>query len=201
MNETDKWGRNLADAERWKNVQTLDDVAELTALWLDGDSTFYPYWLSSRPAEETQSIITPLIDLNRSGFWTNSSQPGVVNEIEEEPLKQRNFVTGRIHRSNLFKVSTVLLHTNMIYLTSLGKEASIPASLKGYFPTSFVGKFHNLEDPNEYNILANATSTDFVDYLKTETVEIHVLDPVWGRNDVLLPTLTSLFEQLPYLEM
>jgi hypothetical protein len=62
--------------ELWHQTRTLDDLAELTGQWLDGD---LPTSFIYRGAPDVETADIPgdiLVELNRSGFLTYASQPG-----------------------------------------------------------------------------------------------------------------------------
>src|SRR6059058_4543261 len=69
----------MSKAERklWASANTLEDLANLTARWLEGDLDSQPgYQPHHGPDNETVSLIPTLARLNRAGFLTSNSQPG-----------------------------------------------------------------------------------------------------------------------------
>ncbi len=193
MNENlDEWGRSLSDGEPWKNVSTITDAAELTALWLEGKSTFYPNWLAPHPAEETQLIADHLVGLNRYGFWTTGSQPGV-NE-GGNGLRQRNYVTGFVSVDTYFQMKRALLGTDLVIISGGGGErTSIDVSMRNDFGFTFLGRFEDLDNTDYFLSLARNTNVEFASYVRDQALEVQIFDPVWGRNDVLLPSLIAVF--------
>jgi hypothetical protein len=65
-----------ADARRWASATSLADLGELTALWLEGELGQAPMNFGP-PAEETAELTQVLAAVNRAGFVTDCSQPGM----------------------------------------------------------------------------------------------------------------------------
>lgn len=82
-----------ADHAAWQGARTLSDVGELTALWLEGGIASQPGY-DGGPADETWSLIPVLARLNRAGFVTTGSQPGLVEEGGGTLLEQCAAVEG-----------------------------------------------------------------------------------------------------------
>lgn len=84
------------DRRMWAEARTLGDLGELMALWLEGKISSRPgYQPRCGPDEETQHLIPTLAALNRAGFLTDSSQPGI-NErgFDGSWWEQRAWVEG-----------------------------------------------------------------------------------------------------------
>ena len=60
----------------WKSAQSLKDLGELTARWLEGVDIEHPCYLGGGPDPETSPLVPDLVELNRSAFVTECSQPG-----------------------------------------------------------------------------------------------------------------------------
>lgn len=66
-----------ADRDAWLAADTLLELGELTARWLDGDVGTQPGEMPGcGPSEETGPLIHVLTELNRAGLLTDVSQPG-----------------------------------------------------------------------------------------------------------------------------
>jgi hypothetical protein len=72
----DEFGRDTTHARPWAEVETLADIAELTAQWLEGRINFHPTNLGPSPDPETTELVPVLAALNRAGYCTDFSQPG-----------------------------------------------------------------------------------------------------------------------------
>lgn len=67
---------NRADRKLWNSARTLDDLCELTAMWLEGDLASQPgYAANCGPDDETLPLVPLLASLNRAGIMTTGSQP------------------------------------------------------------------------------------------------------------------------------
>jgi hypothetical protein len=67
-----------ADRRRWAAARTLNDLAELTAQWLEGRIASQPgyYGRCDVDEDEAPGLTDTLIRLNRAGFLTDNSQAG-----------------------------------------------------------------------------------------------------------------------------
>lgn len=197
--EADQWGRLAKDAEPWKELEHIRGARELTAVWLEGKSTFYPGYLSPTPAKETKLITDELVALNHAGLWTTGSQPGI--HEGSEGLRQRNYVGGYVHIDVARSLQALLHHTDLVYLFGGGEaRCSIPVSAKNDYAYTWLGRFENLDDTDYFEFLARNTNLDFAAHIRSEAVEIQVFDPVWGRNDVLFPALLDILAKIPQAE-
>ncbi|WP_331717673.1 hypothetical protein OG264_39600 (plasmid) [Streptomyces xanthophaeus] len=69
---------SLADRRRWKSARTIADLGELTAQWLEGTLASQPaYAPNCGPEEESTELLDSLAALNRHGYMTTCSQPGI----------------------------------------------------------------------------------------------------------------------------
>lgn len=81
------------DAAAWQATTSVKDLGELMARWLEGSIKSWPgYQPGARPDAETRSLIPALARLNRAGFLTDSSQPG----LSRGAWQQRAAVCGYI---------------------------------------------------------------------------------------------------------
>lgn len=84
----------------WSKAETLDDVAALTALWLEGALLAQPGYARGRgPDPETAPLTGTLARANRAGFLTTCSQPGFAERFDADGRRwaQRPAVDGFIH--------------------------------------------------------------------------------------------------------
>jgi len=71
------------DARMWHGARTLDELGELTARWLEGDLRSQPGYMPNHgPEPETLELIPTLAAINRLGFVTKSSQPGLFERAD-----------------------------------------------------------------------------------------------------------------------
>ncbi|POX58874.1 hypothetical protein C3492_35680 [Streptomyces sp. Ru62] len=91
---------------RWKTAETLADLGDLMALWLEGEITSWPgYAPGYGPDEETRELIPTLAAANRAGYVTIASQPGIHPEMGFDGLirKQKAAVEGFVRDRNLLR--------------------------------------------------------------------------------------------------
>jgi hypothetical protein len=70
-----RWRKERADRRRWATAHTFPELADLMALWLEGELSITPGY-GGGPDEETTLMIPTLAAANRGGFLTDQSQPG-----------------------------------------------------------------------------------------------------------------------------
>lgn len=186
--DDDEWMTD-EDAARWRSARTLADLAELTAQWLEGtvDSRYGYYW---RPAPETTPLIGVLAAANRAGFLTDDSQPGVPRD--EQGNAQRAAVTGYATTDTLCKLCRHIADAGLILL------AHTPAS-EGHVQAATVTV--TLEEDYSYTTYGGHVPREVLrdhygEGFHPEALDalfgawqVTLIDPEWGRNDVLWPAL------------
>ncbi len=96
-----------ADRGAWQAARTLADLGELTARWLEGSIGSEPGYCG-RPAEETEDLVPVLAKLNRAGFVTSGSQPGLIEPGARGTLaEQRAAVDGFAGPELAFRLARV----------------------------------------------------------------------------------------------
>ena len=70
-----RWRKVRADRRRWAAAQSLPELCDLMARWLEGELSMWPGY-GDGADEETADLIPVLARLNRAGFLTDQSQPG-----------------------------------------------------------------------------------------------------------------------------
>jgi hypothetical protein len=89
--------RHHTEIRRWAGAVTLQDLADLTALWLQGHLKSQPGYADSRgPDPETTELIPVLSAVNQVGFLTRGSQPGIPLQpgYDDVTFQQRAAVDG-----------------------------------------------------------------------------------------------------------
>lgn len=71
-----RWRKSRADRRRWAAAQSLPELCDLMARWLEGELSMWPGY-DDGAAEETADLIPVLARVNRAGFLTDQSQPGL----------------------------------------------------------------------------------------------------------------------------
>ncbi|MFJ2007945.1 DUF6919 domain-containing protein [Streptomyces chartreusis] len=93
-------GMSRSDRARWRAARSIDDLAQLTALWLEGRITSHPGVMPHcGPDDETTSLVPVLALANRAGYLTDNSQPGIAETgFDGRWWEQRAAVTGWVRR-------------------------------------------------------------------------------------------------------
>ncbi len=200
----------------WEDARTLKDLGEMTVRWLLGEIDATPSH-GGPPDRETARIVDYLVAFNRVGFVTENSQPAenVQYDNDGHPLYgQRAMVSGWCDRSTAQRLVRLTLASDLIVLAhqpggdscvkipvtiapggpSDGSDDSYaiwdePEDVGGAF--TFAGSVYGDEDIDD--IFSGECSPEAVTALQTAwTVEI--IDPMWGRDDVLWPALAQVLE-------
>ena len=185
--ERDQYGRLLEDRGVWRQATTLDAAGELTARWLEGGSSYQPGHFAPGADDETSPIAAALAELNRNGLFTKESQPGVKSPSEA----QREYVTGFCSADVAGELLALSTRTDLVTVAHAPGESSnaaIPVTLVESEVTTVLGSSENPVDEDQIRDWADETN-DTLALLLADSWYVEILDPVWGRNDVLLPAV------------
>ena len=185
----DQFGRNLEDKGAWRQATTLDAAGELTARWLEGNSEYQPATFTARYDDETEPIAVELAALNRSGLFTKESQPG----LQADGTAQRQYVTGFCSAetaAGLLALSTRSELVTVAHAPGEASSASIPVTLDGGEVVTVLGSSENPVTDDQIRDWAGETN-DSLALLLADSWYVEILDPAWGRNDVLLPAVRA----------
>ncbi|MEW1811560.1 hypothetical protein AB0284_12720 [Pseudarthrobacter phenanthrenivorans] len=183
----DQYGRLLEDRGVWRQATSLEAAGELTARWLEGGSSYQPGHFAADYDAETRPIAKALAELNRNGLFTKESQPGIL----AEGAAQRQYVTGFCGAATAQALLALSTRTELVAVAHAPGESSnaaIPVTLAGEDITTVLGSSENPVDEEQIRDWAEETN-DALALLLADSWYIEVLDPVWGRNDVLLPAV------------
>jgi hypothetical protein len=186
--ERDSYGRLLVDREVWRQATTLAAAGELTARWLEGKSEYQAGTLAPGFDEETGPIAGQLADINRSGFFTKESQPGLAADAR---LKQREYVTGFCSAESARQLLQLSAQTEFIAVAHAPGEASsasIPVTLDAGEVVTVLGTSETPTESDQIRDWADE-SNETLALLLADSWYVEVLDPVWGRNQHLLPAV------------
>ncbi|GAB15859.1 hypothetical protein ARGLB_093_00120 [Arthrobacter globiformis NBRC 12137] len=197
--ERDGYGRLLADREVWRQASTLAAAGELTARWLEGTSEYQPGTLAPRFDDETLPIAGQLAELNRSGLFTKESQPGLGPDAGHA---QREYVTGFCSAESAALLLRLSAGTELIAIAHAPGEvsqASVPVTLHDGEVVTVLGSSENPVESEQIQDWARE-SNETLALLLADSWYVELLDPVWGRQQHLLPavleTLTSAHDGL-----
>lgn len=177
------------DRDLWRTARTLEDLGNLTAQWLEGGITHLPAYYGDAPDPETTPLISYLATYNRAGFLTTDSQPG---QPFEDGCGQRAWVSGFCSEETCDEIRAACLGTDLIVIYT-------PPLLDN--PTQIVV---TIDDHAEYTWIGGSLDETNIDHyygqdcpLALDAIksawQIDVIDPVWGRNDLLWATLATVW--------
>jgi hypothetical protein len=183
----------LHDAERWAAAQTLADLGELTALWLEGTVGLVPGTMPGYgPDEETTNLIPILAASNRAGLVTIVSQPGEEPTLgsDGELWTQRAAVEGFASADTLALLRAAVGGTALILMAVPAGgpdsvwETQIPVTLRGEEEVTWFGSVMSHADIADEDVSFGICHPDAVNAI-CESWQVTIIDPEWGRNDLL----------------
>lgn len=113
------WRAHRAEAARWDNAATFDDVAELTAQFCEGKLQRTPTHYGPRD-DETVEIAAPLAHANRQGFLTENSEPG--RGAVEHGYVQHAGVFGLAHPETVERLHRLVRGTRLAIRVGKAKQ-------------------------------------------------------------------------------
>ncbi|WP_458780371.1 DUF6919 domain-containing protein [Arthrobacter sp. D3-16] len=183
----DRFGRRLEDREVWRQAVTLEAAGELTARWLEGHSEYQAATFTATHDAETATIAPGLAALNRSGLFTKESQPG----LRSAGIDQRQYVTGFCSAeiaAELLALSTRSELVTVVHAPGESSSAAIPVTLDGTEVVTVLGSSENPVTEEQIQDWADETNETLA-LLLADSWYVEVLDPLWGRDNVLLPAV------------
>ena len=179
---------NRADRRLWASARTLDDLCELTAMWLEGELEQTPGHLGP-PCPETAEITAELVAACRAGFLTWDSQPGRPRTPDNSC--QYAAVTGFVTESRIAAVRAALdiPGLNFTQLKSARRRTSYGSAIaitfdRGEAFTSYGHRISRKDIRWEFGTCHRAAVTEVC-----EAWQVTVIDEVAGRSDRLWPAL------------
>jgi hypothetical protein len=169
--------------EQWRRAQTLQELGELTARWLEGDLKYNPFD-SDEPYQETQHLIPTLAEFNRKGFVTTFSQPGIPLV---EGSGQRAAVDGFCEETVALRLAALTLFTDLLVLAlppGVDRGCQIPVTVDEYHPFTWVGVPPWQEVWSEDGGYTDVYSDEAMQAIRAAWYVL-IIDPCWGRDDLL----------------
>jgi hypothetical protein len=183
----DRFGRRLEDREVWRQAITLEAAGELTARWLEGHSEYQAATFTATYDAETAAIAPGLAALNRSGVFTKESQPG----LRSAGVAQRQYVTGFCSAdvaAELLALSTRSELVAVVHAPGESSSAAIPVTVDGGEVVTVLGSSENPVTEEQIQDWADETNETLA-LLLADSWYVEILDPSWGRDNVLLPAV------------
>ena len=178
----------------WKNAQSVAELGNLMADWLEGRIPTRPGYCDTRPDEETNHLLPVLTVVCRAGFVTTNSQPGhpLVRGYDGRMWRQRAFVEGWIADAALLnRIRGALKRAGMTVV------AHGPGSRGGDCIPLVEADGEIQAAEGDYPGHRRMSNTDWRDIGRHATNELRrstyltLIDPVWGRDDRLWPALAG----------
>ncbi len=178
----------------WSSTSSLQDLGDLTALYLEGKIASQPgYQPGTGPDEETQPHIATLAAVNRAGFVTTCSQPGDDGPgYDGKHWRQRAAVDGFI--SDVCDLKRLAQAAGLTFIAKRSsrwknryQDAVAVTERDGRHLTGFGVQLsrRHLRDPwVGYGVCSEAAQDALCD-----AWQVTIIDPEWGRNTVLWPML------------
>ncbi|MBT2533427.1 hypothetical protein J7E83_15125 [Arthrobacter sp. ISL-48] len=185
----DQYGRRLEDKGAWRQATTLEAAGELTARWLEGTSQYQAATFTPGYDDETGPIAAELAALNRNGLFTKESQPG----LKSPRSAQRQYVTGFCSAETAAELLNLSTRTELVTVAHAPGESSsaaIPVTLDGREVVTVLGSSENPVQEDQIEGWADE-SNETLALLLADSWYVEILDPIWGRNNVLLPAIQS----------
>ena len=174
------------EAALWREAGTLVELGTLMARWLEGDLRFQPGYAGPAPDDETASLVPVLAALNRKGYVTDFSQPG---EVDGEWV-QRAAVSGFCSEGTAQHIYDAVLETDLIPLVwepiPVSHLYQLCVSREGRRQNTWAGSPIDLE--NIEHCYAGELGQAGLRALM-EAFQVTVVDPHWGRDELLWSTL------------
>ncbi|MBP1233595.1 hypothetical protein JOE40_003239 [Arthrobacter sp. PvP102] len=191
----DQHGRLRSDRGVWRQATTLEAAGELTARWLESHSEYQPGTFAPSIDKETRPIAAELAEINRNGLFTKESQPGMRGDTGHA---QRQYVTGFCSAEAAAELVALSTRSELITIGHAPGEvsaAAVPVTFDGGAVVTVLGSSENPVDEDALRDWSEETN-DALALLLADSWYVEVLDPVWGRNDVLLPEVLAALRQL-----
>lgn len=194
-----RWSGRMsrADAERWQEARTVVDLADLTALWLEGEIGSQPgYAAGYGPDPETLDLIPVLADANRAGYLTHQSQPGEPPGIgyDGETWAQRAAVCGYASADLAARLHAAATEAGLIVHVYAPSRRRRRGERHGTTVTTRAGQpytgFGQRLPRHLIQFLYGDCHPDAVAAIQAAH-QVTVIDPEWGRDDRLWPVLAA----------
>ncbi|MDT0306106.1 hypothetical protein RM780_03900 [Streptomyces sp. DSM 44917] len=170
---------------RWRDARTLEDLAGLTALWLEGGLRRHPNGYN-QPDEETRDLIPALAAANRAGYLTDNSQPGC-----DEPgydgarWQQRAAIEGWVaDRALLHRLERAARNAGLLVSTDGGPIAVTRRDGRPY--TAFGARMSRRQISHAWRGLHPAAVGALAD-----ATHLTIVDPEWGPHTRLWDALNA----------
>ncbi|MFH8642278.1 DUF6919 domain-containing protein [Streptomyces goshikiensis] len=183
-----------ADRRLWRSAETLQELGDRMVLWLTGAIASQPGTLARfGPDPETEHLLPVLTGLNRAGLLTTVSQPGLDEHDESGHWRQRAGVSGLVDDITLLRRLVaaadeaglrVALHT--VVAAGPCRDGFVVTTLDAEPFTAFGAHedHETLQATWPRHLIGPAAHAAV-----TRAAQLTVVDPRYGRDDLLWTTL------------
>jgi hypothetical protein len=178
-----------ACVQPWLQAGSVSRLRELTARFIEGTLHAQPNYLAGAVAPETEGLVGVLAAINRAGLLTDGSQPGgSVNGFEQRAWVS-DYATDRVVDS----VLAGTLSTDVMVLAlppGITEGPRVCVTRAGARECTWAGAF---EDPRS----AYGTGSRSLDAQLARLWCVDIIDPEWGREDLLWATVHAALTARP----
>jgi hypothetical protein len=179
----------------WRDARSIGDLGGAMAGWLEGHVADRPGYTADRPDGETDHLVPVLARLNRRGYVTTDSQPGLETSGYVDKWEQRAAVQGWISTGDPLLVRIVrAARAQGLRVSAYGAGRAVgprggllATRWNGVPQTGFGGRRGRFQGIPELSGVGRLARRQ----LRREGVLLAVVDPVWGRDDVLWSVLNE----------
>lgn len=190
----------MGDDDRWLEASTLLELGELTAQWFEGAVSTSP-WQAGPPDEETAELVPVVARLNRAGFVTELSQPA-----RPRPEAHRATVSGFVEPDLASWLELTVGATDLVIVSFDGADedyplvdvpSTIPITMEGGEPGSWAGGARDRGSLADFCLAGDTEEGEFASLSPEmvaelgESVQVTLIDPVWGRANLLWEFLAA----------
>jgi hypothetical protein len=182
------------DLQVWRAIRTHEDFGDAMAAWLEGRCAYQPGYYGTAPDDETQSLIPTLVMINQLGLVTINSQPGV--PIDEHGNGQRAFLDGVCSAEIAGQVCDALQGTELVVVAfppMTGGRGQIVITLDEWSEFTWCGIHYPEAEADMYG---DEVGPELADLVRSSWM-LQIIDPHWGRNDLLWPSVLRAVVGLP----
>lgn len=179
--------------EPWVHAVSLEELGELVARWLGGDLSA-SLSQDGPPDDETEPLISTLVEMNRTGYWTDQSQPGQA----DGSYFQRAHVSGYCSESVANAICAAAVGTELVVLALPALHDSciqIPISRWSRIEYTWAGGHTSVEEGLGGQISPQALAEVATSW------RVEVVDPSWGRDDLLWEVVLTALRCRPIREL
>lgn len=177
----------------WRDARSIADLGQNMAAWLEGRLPSWPGYHGPFGQEEdngARHLIPILAAVNRAGFVTTGSQPAYDGtDSGGAGWRQRAAVDGVVHEhSPLLGRLTALERQGFLVYRGWPKQSVVITDRNGEPQTGFGGfRLGRDHAAREWHGIGRHALRE----LRDHGAVLHIVDPVWGRDDRLWPALTN----------